>query len=284
MFRIGETFGQSVRTFFRNFVPFFSLAILGFIIVFIVLAVITVLFYGSLPNIFNPTFAELSEIERFMVENQTGLIILAIVVVFLMASVFIAINAAIVFGTIIDLRGKSAGLGDCISHGIASVPKAIGIGILYSLAVGSILLAGVIISAFLTGPDGVIAIIVMILTAIVMIVLYLRWYVVIPAMVVEDTGVVQSFSRSTNLTSGERWKILGVVLLSAAATFAIGFVVGLLERALFSAGLTFAPFIIEVILQAAFLAFSGVLIAVVYHDLRVAKEGLGTDEIAAVFD
>jgi hypothetical protein len=36
--------------------------------------------------------------------------------------------------------------------------------------------------------------------------------------------------------------------------------------------------------SAAFGAFYAIMVVVIYHDLRVAKEGVDTDQIAAVFD
>ena len=42
--------------------------------------------------------------------------------------------------------------------------------------------------------------------------------------------------------------------------------------------------IIEVLFQAIFGAIYASILSVMYHDLRAAKEGIGTDEIAAVFD
>ena len=35
---------------------------------------------------------------------------------------------------------------------------------------------------------------------------------------------------------------------------------------------------------ALFGAFNAIMVVVTYHDLRVAKEGVDTDQIAAVFD
>jgi hypothetical protein len=42
--------------------------------------------------------------------------------------------------------------------------------------------------------------------------------------------------------------------------------------------------IISLILTAIVTAYSYVLNSMIYHDLRIAKEGVGTEEIAAVFD
>jgi hypothetical protein len=40
----------------------------------------------------------------------------------------------------------------------------------------------------------------------------------------------------------------------------------------------------KLIWGALFGAYSAILVVVIYHDLRVAKEGVDTDQIAAVFE
>ena len=42
--------------------------------------------------------------------------------------------------------------------------------------------------------------------------------------------------------------------------------------------------VVSYLATAFFIAFGAVTTAVAYHDLRLVKEGLGIDEIAAVFD
>ncbi len=42
--------------------------------------------------------------------------------------------------------------------------------------------------------------------------------------------------------------------------------------------------IISVLVSSLSLAYSAVVVAVSYHDLRIAKEGVDSTQIAAVFD
>ena len=42
--------------------------------------------------------------------------------------------------------------------------------------------------------------------------------------------------------------------------------------------------ILELVWDALTGAFNAVMVVVTYHDLRVAKEGVDTDQIASVFD
>jgi uncharacterized membrane protein len=121
------------------------------------------------------------------------------------------------------------------------------------------------------------------------IILALRWAVAVPACVVENKGPLQSMSRSAELTKGHRWKIFGLWVLLTIAAIVILIIAGVLA----GLGVIVAPEglgrvliagIISLILTAIVTAYSYVLNSMIYHDLRIAKEGVGTEEIAAVFD
>jgi hypothetical protein len=112
-------------------------------------------------------------------------------------------------------------------------------------------------------------------------VLMTMWYVAISACIVERLGVFASMERSSALTKGHRWAIFGtwLLLLITGAILA-----SVLESVL---GLSGSAGVVK----AGSLAWSGFLTAfgtvfsvVVYHDLRVAKEGVDTRQIAAVFE
>jgi hypothetical protein len=111
-------------------------------------------------------------------------------------------------------------------------------------------------------------------------ILYIMWFVGLPVCVVERLGPWTSLRRSRELTKGHRWKLLGLALLliiPSLASLAIepglsavaGPVVGLLGKFIWA---------------AIWAAFAAVLVAVTYHDLRVAKEGVDIDQIAVVFE
>jgi hypothetical protein len=99
------------------------------------------------------------------------------------------------------------------------------------------------------------------------IIVFLMLFVATPVCVVEQLGPLASMDRSTQLTRGHRWKILGIegiteiadggVILSAACE--------LMWTAIIGTGYA-------------------ILAIATYHDLRVAKEGVDTAQIAAVFE
>jgi hypothetical protein len=112
------------------------------------------------------------------------------------------------------------------------------------------------------------------------IILYTMWLVAVAACVVERTGPWRSLRRSQELTRGHRWKLFGLFLLMIL----LSLISPLLELALnATAGPTPAA-IGNAIWTAIGSAFSSVVLAVTYYDLRVAKEGIDIEQIASVFD
>jgi hypothetical protein len=117
--------------------------------------------------------------------------------------------------------------------------------------------------------------------ALFLFVVQLVFPVAAPAAVVESRGVFASFRRSATLTKGSRSTIFGVY-----------FIYGLILM-LPAGGISF---IIETMRPGAsqFLARSAhdlllasltcVLPIVLYHELRDSKEGIGIEDLAAVFD
>jgi hypothetical protein len=112
-------------------------------------------------------------------------------------------------------------------------------------------------------------------------ILMTMWYVANSACIVERLGVFASMERSSALTKGHRWAIFGTWLLLVIAGAIVSAVVDAVVGLSGSAGLVTAG-------SAAWSAFAtafGIVFAVViYHDLRVAKEGVDTRQIAAVFE
>jgi hypothetical protein len=106
-------------------------------------------------------------------------------------------------------------------------------------------------------------------------------FVAIPACVVERIGPVKSVGRSAALTKGYRWRVFGLwisfmIVLGIVQSVSVG-----IGSAI---GGVFVAKLILLLWNAIYIAFSATLVVVTYRDLRVAKEGVDTDQIAAVFD
>lgn len=111
--------------------------------------------------------------------------------------------------------------------------------------------------------------------------LYIFWSVSVAALVEEDAGVFGSLSRSAQLTRGARWRILGLMLIVAAAWAIVGFATGQL------AGSGANPNLV-LVLDAIFAIVSGlinaVMLASLYIELRTIREGGASEGLVAVFE
>lgn len=104
--------------------------------------------------------------------------------------------------------------------------------------------------------------------------------VAVPVSAVEKTGPFASLGRSRELTKGHRWQIFGIVLLLLVVTM-VGTAIAVVFRMALGVAL---GALIGFAIHAVVTAYSSIAGVVMYHDLRVAKEGIDTSRIAAVFD
>jgi hypothetical protein len=104
--------------------------------------------------------------------------------------------------------------------------------------------------------------------------------VVVPACVVERLGPLESMSRSADLTTGHRWPILAVAVAWAVIVFVVTISVTAAMPLTPALPRQLATWIWQVLSGS----FTAVYAAILYHDLRAVREGIGIDEIASVFD
>jgi hypothetical protein len=104
--------------------------------------------------------------------------------------------------------------------------------------------------------------------------------VAFPACVVERLGPIKSIARSISLTKGHRWPILGVI--GSWWCIEIGAMVITIRG--FPANQMIARQLVTWLWSTPLSTYLSVMTAVLYHDLRAEKEGIGIKEIAAIFD
>lgn len=113
--------------------------------------------------------------------------------------------------------------------------------------------------------------------------LFIAWSVAIPAAVVEKLPALKAIARSVHLTKSARLKIFVAFLLLGLLAYAIEFVT-LLPIRLATRGTSAAASAWTILVAAIVVAsFFSVMPAVVYHELRETKEGIGLDQLASVF-
>jgi hypothetical protein len=168
-------------------------------------------------------------------------------------------QAVVLYGAFQDMRGRPVSLTESLQVGLRRFLPIVGLAIAMGLlvALAAILL---VFPAFI---------------------LLTMWFVATPACVVEQLGPSDSMRRSTALTKGHRWKIFGLMLvlliISAAVSPAI-------DAAMTAIGGTTLVFVGGLIWNGIWGAFYAIAVVVTYHDLRVAKEGVDIEQIAAVFE
>jgi len=167
-------------------------------------------------------------------------------------------QAIVVFAAFQDLRGRPVKAIESLRHGLSR---------LFPVLVASVLTGLLIaVGAILCLIPGLVA-----LTAMA---------VVLPACVVERLGPIESMSRSADLTTGHRWPILAV---GVAWLVVVMVVTGAIEAAM--PGVATLPVqLLTWTWQVISATFSSVYAAILYHDLRAVREGIGIDEIASIFD
>lgn len=131
------------------------------------------------------------------------------------------------------------------------------------------------------------------------VIVFLMFYVAGAACVVEKTGVFDSLRRSRELTRDYRWRIFGVIFVfmllvlvilvpfAVVSAIAIGLAGGV-KAVAGAKALVGLPFVILSVNEFVFSVISyglgAVVVGVIYHDLRIAKEGVTVGKLAEVFD
>jgi uncharacterized membrane protein len=247
--RIGRVLSRSFEVLSRHFISFPLLAALPLLLAFVGVAAATAAILlgsaqGQAPQAFGPVVA---------------VVVAGVVIGLFFIAFWVVAQAMILFGAFQEMRGRQVRIGEAARKALARLPSMIGLGICFTLAVflGLILLvfpAFIFISMF---------------------------YVALPACIVEKLGPFDSLSRSAALTKGHRWKVFGLYLLMAITSWIVNFVISMLL------GLSGNQAIAGVgsLIWLSFLgAYQAVTFAVLYHDLRVAREGVDIEQMTAVFD
>lgn len=274
-FRVGRALSRSFSIYFRNIVPFGLLAL--------VVSAPTYVYQILVGP--GDAFAATADLTEYW--SQFSVAPLVVFIVSFLHSNFVM--AALVYGTIQNLKGENAGFGECFAKGISLILPVLGVAFVYLLILALTILVtavpgGIVIGLLVYATDASVIYFLgaPIIVAPVIYVLILL-YVTIPVAIVERAGI-GSLKRSVALTKGHRWRLFGLIILF----FFIGGALGVALYFLGLMGESSLNFTGGVVTQWAFggvfSAFAAVMAAVIYHDLRVAKEGVDSDQFAAVFD
>lgn len=169
-------------------------------------------------------------------------------------------GAAMAYATYQILLNKPVSIGQALNRGFERFSPLIGAAALTTL--------GIALGMILLIVPGII--------------LACMWAVTIPACALEGTGAVDSIKRSCELTKGYRVQIFAIVFLfflsMAILLFVAIFIVGLISQS--HIVITMVSAVLVIVPQALY----GIMIAIIYYDLRTIKEGLSLDSLAQIFE
>ncbi len=177
----------------------------------------------------------------------------------------VVLTGALIHGANEHLAGRRAPVGESFRVGLRNSAKVFGINFISGL--------GVLLGLLLLVVPGVI--------------LALRWSVAAPAGVVERLTVGHAMERSAVLTKGNRWPILGLFTALIIGFFAVALLFDLCAGFIgaFDAGVeSVASAVVGGLSNALLTLFLGVGPAVIYAELRSAREGVLPDQLASMFD
>jgi uncharacterized membrane protein len=167
-------------------------------------------------------------------------------------------SGAVIYGVVQELRGRAFSVADSLQIALNRLLPMIGVAICTSIL---IFLATILLIV----PGLMVA---------------CAFYVSMPACVAENAGVFESMARSRFLTKGYRWQVFGLFLLILVAGILLGALAAMAFVFTSRVGLLVATQAIGAVVGS----FNGVIVGVVYYQLRVAKEGVDINKIASVFD
>lgn len=174
------------------------------------------------------------------------------------------LQGALTEGSIRSFDNREITFGNTISKGLSVALPLIGMGLLVGLGVMIGFLALIIPGIFLL----------------------LIWSVAVPTKVVEGIGIMDALQRSRELTKGHRWAIFGLYVAFVLLALGFGFLFGLLATpfmAMGSFGLMIGS-LLEIVASVITAVISGVGVTSLYFELRKAKEGIGSEALADVFN
>jgi hypothetical protein len=260
-FRVGRVISRSLSVLSRHFVTLFIIAVAAYLPTFLV-------------SLWMPKLMSTGRVEPGQTAQVAvyGMLFLVVFIVFNVLS-----QAMIVHAAFQHMRRRPVHLVASVKVGLRRILSLLGLAIVLALLV-LLAFVGIIGMTALINPF------LLFLAPVPFLIILTVYFVTTPVSVVEERGPFASMGRSMQLTKGHRWKIFGLWLLLIAALLIASILIGLLDVALRAVGGPVLAAIIGWIWNGVWVAYYAVTVAVAYHDLRVAKEGIDIEQIASVFD
>lgn len=262
-FDIGRVINRTFAAIKNNFVNFFlaSLVIVG--IPMFLVSMLPV-FMGLQGGLLDGDTVNSGFLQSYLLVSFGSLAVILIAGMIL--------QGAIIYGSVADFNGDKAGFGESVAIGFRYFFPLIVLGIIITIG----MLLGLLL---LIIPGLLIA---------------LGWFIAVPILIVEKKGILDSISRSWELTKGyKRWIFLFLLIVTifsfviSAVLGAFVFIAGDPTTVMLEGG-SFSYYILNAVLTALGQVFATLInavgVAAVYYEIRQIKEGIGAENLAAVFD
>lgn len=285
-FSFGTTVNDLFRVIGRNFLLLCALALLLY---GLPSAIFTIFIMGSVMSV----FSNADSIGAPGVFDFLGMLGVT-TIVGVAGSVLISIytQGAMIWASLRDLAGDKPTFGGAMQAGLRFFLPILGLTLIIYIVLGAL----VAIPAMLAfGANTFGFAIALFLLVIIPLVLFLMVTLLasVPAIVSEHIGPIDAIGRSWDLSSGHRWKLFAMILIygftamiisSAISGLTMPFVmVGDLDPSSPFGGLM-PVMAIQSFLSSTTLVIAYPAIAATYHNLRNAKEGIRTEQVADIFE
>jgi hypothetical protein len=137
----------------------------------------------------------------------------------LLLLVDVPISAIVAHSVVSHLRGTRASVLASITSGLRRTPHAFAVMVLVYAAVYALAFAFTWFSDRAAGvdPSGTLGWLAVAAALAALLALYCRWFLVIPVVVLERTGILGAFGRSAQLTRGRRLQLAGIIIAVGVA-------------------------------------------------------------------
>jgi hypothetical protein len=265
-FLVGEVIGKSFSVFGHK---------LGVLLAIVVIIYSPLIVYNGIQVVGEPFPTDIVDVEADEPEVRKDVIWRSFGEMIGAALLGLIAQAAVIYGVLQELRGEWVSVGESLRVGLVRILAVLGVSFLTGICIALLPVVALVGTTYgsvlLALPLG---------AAAVAWVLYLMCalWVAVPVVVVERTGVFGALGRSAKLAQGQKWRILGIILILFAIQYGMGMVAMFAALASAKAGL-----VMEVVIALLLGSLSATIAAVGYHDLRFAKEGVGVDDLIKVF-
>jgi hypothetical protein len=185
------------------------------------------------------------------------------------------LQGAVIHATVSDLSGRRPTFGECLGTGFRFFLPLLVIGVIFAICCAFGFLIFIVPGVLLA----------------------LAWCVAAPAEVMERTGIFGSFGRSAELTRNHRGAILGLAIALAFAQWIVqtllstvmsvgmgGYAAAAGPSSVAFQNLFVVQTVISLVVVTLFASVGQAGVASLYSELRQSKEGVGVEQLAAVFD